>query len=80
MTTKLQRTARIAAVGLAMTFGSMAITPTIAAQDAPDAVVEEEDDGFDWGWLGLLGLAGLAGLKSKEPEVIHRDSTRNTTR
>lgn len=24
-----------------------------------------EDDGFDWGWLGLLGLLGLAGLAGK---------------
>lgn len=77
MTTKMQKTARIAAVGLAMTFGSMAIAPSMAAQDAPDPVtIEEEDDGFDWGWLGLLGLAGLAGLKSKEPEVIERDTVR----
>lgn len=24
------------------------------------------DDGFDWGWLGLLGLIGLAGLKGRD--------------
>lgn len=24
------------------------------------------DDGFDWGWLGLLGLLGLAGLAGKK--------------
>ena len=77
MTTKMQKTARIAAVGLAMTFGSMAIAPTTMAQDAVDPVtIEEEDDGFDWGWLGLLGLAGLAGLKPKDPQVIERDRVR----
>ncbi|GAB4378680.1 MAG: hypothetical protein Kow00121_31120 [Elainellaceae cyanobacterium] len=31
-----------------------------------DIEVEEEDDGFDWGWLGLLGLIGLAGLAGKK--------------
>ncbi|MEP0914430.1 WGxxGxxG-CTERM domain-containing protein [Leptolyngbya sp. GB1-A1] len=24
-----------------------------------------EDDGFDWGWLGLFGLIGLFGLAGK---------------
>jgi hypothetical protein len=24
------------------------------------------NDGFDWGWLGLLGLLGLAGLAGKK--------------
>jgi hypothetical protein len=27
-----------------------------------------DDDGFDWGWLGLLGLIGLAGLAGKRNE------------
>ncbi len=27
---------------------------------------EEEEDGFDWGWLGLIGLLGLAGLAGKD--------------
>lgn len=73
MTDKLKMTGRVAAVGLAMLYGSMAIAPATMAQDAPDPLATEtEDDGFDWGWLGLLGLAGLAGLKRKEPEVIRR--------
>jgi MYXO-CTERM domain-containing protein len=25
-----------------------------------------DNDGFDWGWLGLLGLAGLAGLRRRD--------------
>lgn len=25
-----------------------------------------DDDGFDWGWLGLLGLIGLAGMRGRE--------------
>lgn len=24
-----------------------------------------DNDGIDWGWLGLLGLFGLAGLRNK---------------
>ncbi|MDQ0060850.1 WGxxGxxG family protein [Paenibacillus harenae] len=25
-----------------------------------------DDDGFDWGWLGLIGLIGLAGMRGRE--------------
>ncbi|WP_394188590.1 WGxxGxxG family protein [Paenisporosarcina quisquiliarum] len=25
-----------------------------------------DDDGMDWGWIGLIGLAGLMGLKRKD--------------
>lgn len=42
------------------------------------AIVETEDDSFDWGWLGLLGLLGLAGLAGKNNhhnrEVERRDT------
>lgn len=31
-----------------------------------------DNDGFDWGWLGLLGLIGLAGLRRK-PEDNRRE-------
>lgn len=27
-----------------------------------------DDNDFDWGWLGLLGLAGLAGLAGRKHE------------
>jgi hypothetical protein len=41
------------------------------------------DDGFDWGWLGLLGLAGLAGLKGRDRDHDNRatyaDRTTTTT-
>jgi len=33
-----------------------------------------DDDGFDWGWLGLLGLIGLAGLKGKDRDRDTRTS------
>jgi hypothetical protein len=43
-----------------------------------------QDDGFDWGWLGLLGLIGLAGLagknKHQEPTVYRDADPVNRTR
>ncbi|MBE9160287.1 WGxxGxxG-CTERM domain-containing protein [Nodosilinea sp. LEGE 06152] len=53
---------------------SMAVLPSLnmpaqaTANDpvAPTQNVATEDDGFDWGWLGLLGLLGLAGLKGRD--------------
>ncbi len=34
------------------------------------------DNDFDWGWLGLLGLAGLAGLiPKKRQETVHYSNT-----
>ena len=58
---------------------SLAVIPFTASSqaqvgDEPGvAIVETEDDGFDWGWLGLLGLIGLAGLagKNKNKETHH---------
>ena len=35
-----------------------------------------DDDGPDFGWLGLLGLAGLMGLKRRE---VHREAGRPAT-
>lgn len=31
-----------------------------------------DDNGFDWGWLGLLGLVGLAGLKGRDRDYDTR--------
>lgn len=49
------------------------VTPDVERED----IYEDEDDGFDWGWLGLIGLFGLAGLagkkKRREP-VVKRDA------
>lgn len=50
---------------------SLAVIPFSAlaqTQTETDSVetVAVEDDGFDWGWLGLLGLLGLAGLAGKK--------------
>lgn len=32
-----------------------------------------DDDGFDWGWLGLLGLAGLAPLFMRKDRPVTVD-------
>jgi MYXO-CTERM domain-containing protein len=58
-------------VGLSL----VAFTPEAAAQvDAPTRVVtDNDDDDFDWGWLGLLGLLGLGGLMRRDPHhTTHR--------
>ena len=36
-----------------------------------------EDDGMDWGWVGLLGLLGLAGLRPKRDHATHDRSRAN---
>lgn len=66
LTTKLRTTALAIAFG----FGIAVSGPVVAQVDTPAQVqaqeaLEEEDEGFDWGWLGLLGLAGLAGLAKR---------------
>lgn len=66
---------RISAVALAL----VATTPVLAQEaTTEDPITEpvavEQDDGFDWGWLGLLGLLGLAGLSGRK-----RDNTVHTT-
>lgn len=41
-----------------------------------------ENDGFDWGWLGLIGLFGLAGLAGKKrtaPTAYREPDTVGTT-
>ena len=55
-------------------FALLALVALIAFGGAPSALAgsydrvaqedtaEEDDDGMDYGWIGLLGLAGLAGL------------------
>jgi hypothetical protein len=48
-----------------------ATAPIDATTDAVDDDLEE-DDGFDWGWLGLLGLIGLAGLARKNDDQVAR--------
>ncbi len=68
---------RAGALALALLVGMFSMGP-VAAQDATapsvtgaaQAVEEETDDGFDWGWLGLLGLIGLAGLMKRPQNEV----------
>lgn len=32
----------------------------------------DNDNGTDWGWLGLLGLIGLAGMRKRVPDRSDR--------
>ncbi|MFD0670783.1 WGxxGxxG family protein [Cohnella sp. GCM10027633] len=34
------------------------------------AAATDNDDGFDWGWLGLLGLLGLAGMRGRSRDGV----------
>ena len=52
-----------------------AVTPDTTTDPTITDTAVVEDDGFDWGWLGLLGLIGLAGLKGKSEE--HRETYRD---
>ena len=63
MKTKLAAAAAI----LLFTCAAPAVAQTSAEPaTAPVATtVDDEDEGFDLGWLGLLGLAGLLGLRRK---------------
>lgn len=38
-----------------------------------NTAARDDDDGFDYGWLGLIGLLGLAGLmRRKDTDRVHR--------
>lgn len=38
---------------------------------------QRDNDGMDYGWLGLLGLAGLAGLRKRpEHHITHVDNNK----
>ena len=59
---------RISALALAL----LAAAPVLAQETTETAPVTTEDNGTDWGWIGLLGLIGLAGLRGRQ-----RDTTRH---
>lgn len=46
--------------------GTDTTTTTTPRQNVDNTT--RNDDGFDWGWLGLLGLVGLAGLMPRKQE------------
>lgn len=67
------------------------VDPTLSDDVAPEPVAPgatyndpayaAENDGFDWGWLGLLGLLGLAGLagRNKDRTTTYRTDDRVVT-
>ena len=81
---KLSNIYKLSGTGLlAISLAVIPFTKSGQAQlntDPEVTVVETEDDGFDWGWLGLLGLLGLAGLAGKSNSSSNHNSheTRNT--
>lgn len=55
---------------LAISTAVMPLSLPASAQIDPGVGIEregiyEDDNDFDWGWLGLIGLLGLAGLAGK---------------
>ena len=75
---KLSNLYKLSGTGLlAISLAVIPFTASSQAQvdDEPGiAVVETEDNSFDWGWLGLIGLLGLAGLAGKGG---HRETNRD---
>ena len=73
----------VLALGLLST---AAVSPS-AAQNAPAAGTEagsstqadNDEGGFDMGWLGLLGLLGLMGMRRREPVRVDRVERVDTT-
>ena len=65
----------------ALTLGVFATATTSAiaqpADNADRVVVDDDDNDFDYGWIGLLGLLGLAGLKRREVHTTHTTHTNN---
>ena len=67
---------RMAVLLAASALGVGGLAPGVAFA-ADDDTTSEEDDGTDYGWIGLLGLAGLAGLLGLKRVDRHRvDTTR----
>jgi MYXO-CTERM domain-containing protein len=73
-------------VSLALTFAPVFAQDTVrpgAADRVGDsrtvATATDDDNGPDFGWLGLLGLVGLAGLIRRDHND-HRHGDRNVTR
>ena len=69
----------VAILGVGLAAPSASADVYRVAQD--DTTAEsEDDDGADYGWIGLLGLAGLAGLagrKRRDDDVVRREPVRD---
>lgn len=74
-------------IGASALAASLAVLPalhtpaqaTVEDPVTPYETVTTEEDGFDWGWLGLLGLLGLAGLKGRDRHKVTTTDRVHTT-
>lgn len=51
----------------------------VLGQDSTTDGRYDDNDGFDWGWLGLLGLLGLLPRRAEPAQVVETDRARVTT-
>lgn len=81
--TKLTKLAGASVLAASLSLGA-AVAPAQAQVLEDEGIYETEgvyeegydNDGFDWGWLGLLGLIGLAGLaggKKRRNETVYSE-------
>ncbi|HUQ81892.1 MAG TPA: WGxxGxxG family protein [Gemmatimonadaceae bacterium] len=56
----------VAIAGAAMPATVSAQTPSDPQATSSQASRDMDDNGTDWGWVGLLGLAGLLGLRRRD--------------
>jgi MYXO-CTERM domain-containing protein len=69
------QTLRISALTLALLAASPALAQEATDDTATTTQATTQDNGTDWGWIGLLGLIGLAGLAGRR-----RNDATTTTR
>jgi len=76
---KYSRNTLIRAVTLSLLLATLITLPASAQTDTSSTVTQTEynDDGFNWGWLGLLGLLGLMPRRADEDHVVS-DTSRRT--
>jgi MYXO-CTERM domain-containing protein len=70
-------------VSVALTFAPVFAQDTQDRDVAPrtTTAVSDDDDGPEYGWLGLLGLVGLGGLLRRDRDRdIHTHTDRGTHR
>jgi hypothetical protein len=80
------RSMKLAVAALALGSALVAV-PMVATEaqvtggGADPRTARADDDGMDFGWVGIFGLAGLAGLLGRRDESrVHRGATATTTR
>ena len=67
------------AIGLLVAPLTLSASAQVGTGAEPEGIIyrTEDDNNFDWGWLGLLGLIGLAGLagKKRQEPAAYREPT-----